>query len=344
MSDYLLEVHGLKTVFDVPRGEVRAVDSIDFAIRRGETFGVVGESGSGKTVMAMSLMQLIRPPGRITGGEVVLDGLALRGLTERQLADVRGPRIGMIFQDPGRRLNPVFTIGTQLAELYQVHLGWDHRRSWGAAVELLGRVGIPEAEARAHAYPHELSGGQAQRVMIALALALGPDLLIADEPTTALDATIQAQILDLMRSLQREHGMAILLITHDMGVIAGMCERAAVMYAGHFVEQGPIGEIFHSPRHPYTRALLAALPAGAAPGEPLRSIPGVVPDPAHLPVGCRFAERCTARCEHQLQICEQIEPSLQAFWPLQQVRCWLYQSAPGYKPPLAAETTPGEER
>jgi oligopeptide/dipeptide ABC transporter ATP-binding protein len=313
---------------------LRAVDSIDLTISKGEVFGVVGESGSGKTVMALSLMRLIRPPGRIVAGEVVLDGQPLNELSERELADVLGARIGIIFQDPSRRLNPVFTIGTQLAEIFQVHLGWNHRHAWNRALQLLERVGIPDPAERAHAYPHELSIGQAQRVMIAIALALEPDLLIADEPTSALDATIQAQILDLMRSLQQERGTAILLITHDMGVIAEMCERAAVMYAGHFVEQGDIRQIFHSPRHPYTQALLESLPTQKEHGEPLISIPGSVPDPVHLPPACRFAERCKARVEYGLDICERMAPSLIHFWPEQSVRCWLYEGAAGYSPPL----------
>jgi oligopeptide/dipeptide ABC transporter ATP-binding protein len=332
-EDPILAVERLVTLFDTPRGVLRAVDTVDLAIRHGETFGVVGESGSGKTVMALSLMRLIRPPGRIASGEILLEGKPLNALSEREMADVRGPRMGMIFQDPTRRLNPVFTIGTQLAEVFQAHLGWEHRRAWEQAVSLLERVGIPEASARAHAYPYELSGGQAQRVMIALALALGPDLLIADEPTTALDVTIQAQILELMRSLQQERGMAILLITHDMGVIAEMCDRAAVMYAGHFVEQGAIDQIFHDPRHPYTRALLESIPIQTRPGEPLPTIPGVVPDLVDHPPGCRFADRCPARREYGLEICDQVEPELLDFWPGQSVRCWLYQEAPGHSPP-----------
>ena len=335
MTDSLLKVEGLKTVFDTPRGLVRAVDTIDLKIRRGETFGVVGESGSGKTVMALSLMRLIRPPGRIVSGEILLDGVSLNGFSEREMAEVRGPRVGMIFQDPTRRLNPVFTIGTQLAEVFQVHLDLTYRRAWERAVALLERVGIPEASARAHAYPHELSGGQAQRVMIALALALEPDLLVADEPTTALDVTIQAQILELMRSLQQERAMAILLITHDMGVIAEMCERAAVMYAGHFIEQGEIDQIFHSPRHPYTRALLQSIPVQTTPGESLQSIPGAAPDPIHPPPGCRFVDRCPARVQYGLEICDRIDPTLIDFWPGHSVRCWLYQDAPGHSAPLS---------
>jgi oligopeptide/dipeptide ABC transporter ATP-binding protein len=333
-TEILLYVRGLRTHFDTDDGPLRAVDSVDLTIHKGEVFGVVGESGSGKTVMALSMMRLIRPPGRIVEGEVVLDGKSLGELSARDLSGVLGARIGIVFQDPARRLNPVFSIGTQLAETFQVHLGWSHRRAWKRALQLLERVGIPDPAERAHAYPHELSIGQAQRVMIAIALALEPDLLIADEPTSALDATIQAQILDLMRSLQRERGMAILLITHDMGVIAEMCERAAVMYAGHFVEQGDIQQIFHSPRHPYTQALLESLPVQKEPGEPLTSIPGSVPDPVHLPTGCRFAERCKARVEYGLEICERVEPSLIQFWPDQSVRCWLYEEGSGHSPPL----------
>jgi len=334
IDTHLLSVEGLTVHFMSEHGLIRAVDSIDLIVERGQTFGIVGESGSGKTVMAFSLLRLIRPPGRIVAGEIVLDGQSLNALSEREMADVRGPRMSMIFQDPARRLNPVFTIGTQLAEIFQVHRGWEHSRAWRQAIALFERVGIPDAAERAHAYPHELSGGQAQRVMIALALALEPDLLIADEPTTALDATIQAQILELMRSLQQERNMAILLITHDMGVIAGMCERAAVMYAGHFVEQGEINQIFHRPRHPYTQGLIASLPVKTEPGEKLPSIPGSVPDPAQLPTGCRFAERCTARSEYHLQICGRDEPGLIEFWPGQSVRCWLYEEAPGHSPPL----------
>jgi len=335
IETHLLSVEGLTVHFESDHGLIRAVDSIDFVMERGQTFGVVGESGSGKTVMALSLMRLIRPPGRIEAGEILLDGHPLGALSEREMADVRGPRMGMIFQDPGTRLNPVFTIGTQLAELYQVHLGWEHRRAWEEAIGLLERVGIPEAADRAHAYPHELSGGQVQRVMIALALALEPELLIADEPTTALDVTIQAQILELMRSLQQEREMAILLITHDLGVIAEMCDRAAVMYAGHIVEEAPVESIFHAPRHPYTQALLESLPPAEPGPDPLKSIPGSLPDPAALPAGCRFAPRCKARSERNLGICELQDPELLELWPEEKVRCWLYQQAPGHEPPLA---------
>ncbi len=334
IETHLLSVEGLTVYFESDHGLIRAVDSIDFVMERGQTFGVVGESGSGKTVMALSLMRLIRPPGRIEAGEILLDGHPLGALSEREMADVRGPRMGMIFQDPGTRLNPVFTIGTQLAELYQVHLGWEHRRAWEEAIGLLERVGIPEAADRAHAYPHELSGGQVQRVMIALALALEPELLIADEPTTALDVTIQAQILELMRSLQQEREMAILLITHDLGVIAEMCDRAAVMYAGHIVEEAPVESIFHAPRHPYTQALLESLPPAEPGPDPLKSIPGSLPDPAALPAGCRFAPRCKARSERNLGICELQDPELLELWPEEKVRCWLHQEAPGNEPPL----------
>jgi len=331
----LLEVCGLETTFASRAGLVHAVDSVDLHIERGQIFGLVGESGSGKTVTALSIMRLIKPPGESRADVLRLGGIELQGLTDVELSKIRGPQVGLVFQDPGIRLNPVFTIGTQLAELYQVHLGWEHRRAWEEAIGLLERVGIPEAADRAHAYPHELSGGQVQRVMIALALALEPELLIADEPTTALDVTIQAQILDLMRSLQQERDMAILLITHNMGVIAGVCERAGVMYAGHIVEEAAVNSIFHTPRHPYTQALLESLPPAEPGPDPLKSIPGSLPDPAALPAGCRFAPRCKARSEHNLGICELQDPELLELWPGEKVRCWLYQEAPGHEPPLA---------
>jgi oligopeptide/dipeptide ABC transporter ATP-binding protein len=330
----LLEVNDLRTVFHVDAGLVRAVDTIDLRIEHGQTYGLVGESGSGKTVTAFSIMRLVQFPGETSASVLNLDGVDLLSLSEVELSRIRGSKIGFIFQDPGVRLNPVFTIGTQLAELYQVHLGWDHRRAMEHAVGLLERVGIPEAAERAHAYPHQLSGGQVQRVMIALALALGPDLLIADEPTTALDVTIQAQIIELIKSLQQEREMGILLITHDLGVIAETCDRAGVMYAGYIVEEAPVESIFHTPRHPYTQAMLASLPPAEISPDPLQSIPGSIPDPTSLPVGCRFAPRCTARKQYGLEICERKDPDLLELWPGEKVRCWLFQAAPGHIPPL----------
>jgi len=331
----LLKVEGLVTHFFVDGSVVRAVDQVDLEIFRGEVFGLVGESGCGKTVTALSIMGLIDEPGRIINGDIIFDGMSLLSLSEDELNQIRGGRISLIFQDPQARLNPVFTVGSQLAEIFQVHYGEPRQAAFERSIKLLETVGIPDPSDRVHAYPHELSGGQAQRVMIAMALALEPELIIADEPTTALDVTIQAQILDLMREMRVKRSTAIILITHDLAVIAGMADRVAVMYAGQIVEQAKAEDLYERPKHPYTQGLLASIPYGLEEG-PLPSIPGSPPDPGNLPTGCRYAPRCEARVEYGLKICEVTLPSLRPPGSDHNVRCWLYESASGHKPPLSS--------
>jgi len=326
--DILLEVRDLRTYFFTEDGVVKAVDGVSFHVRRGEILGLVGESGCGKSVTALSIMRLITTPGRIMGGQVLFDGVDLLKLPEPEMVRLRGSRISMIFQQPVSCLNPVFKIGDQIAEVFQVHEGLGRAEGWRRAVELLRMVGIPDPERRAHSYPHELSGGMAQRVMIAMALALGPELLIADEPTTALDVTIQAQILDLMRELQRRMHTAIILITHDMGIVAEMCDRVAVMYAGQIIEEADVRTIFADPQHPYTRGLLGSIPVMGVIKPRLDTIPGTVPNLIDLPPGCRFAPRCRARIEHRARLgnrCLEENPPLFHTGPGHQVRCWLYQ-------------------
>ena len=330
----LLIVEGLQTHFYVNGSVIHAVDRVDLEIYRGEVFGLVGESGCGKTVTALSIMGLIDEPGQIIGGKVIFDGISMTELPEEELNQFRGKRISLIFQDPQARLNPVFTIGAQLAEVFQMHYGEPRHAAFERSVQLLEIVGIPDAEDRIHAYPHELSGGQAQRVMIAMALALEPELLIADEPTTALDVTIQAQILDLMREVRKKSSTAIILITHDLGVIAGMADRVAVMYAGQIVEQARADSLYEEPMHPYTHDLLASIPH-ALDGGALPTIPGTPPDPGDFPAGCRYAPRCEARIEYGLDICEVKPPSLGSSGTDHSVRCWLYESVRGYKAPLS---------
>jgi oligopeptide/dipeptide ABC transporter ATP-binding protein len=290
----LLEVRHLRTSFDTSRGEVRAVDDISFALDRGETLSLVGESGCGKSVTALSILRLISPPGRITGGEIRFDGIDLVALAEPQMRALRGDQIAMIFQDPMTSLNPVYTVGEQIAEAIRLHRRVSRREAWAQAIEGLRDVAIPAPESRARTYPHELSGGMRQRVMIAMALACDPQLLIADEPTTALDVTIQAQILDLLAELRERRNLALLLITHDLGVVAQTSDRVAVMYAGQIVEEAEVRDLFRRPRHPYTEGLLRAVPRLGAEGRTRRlaTIEGVVPNPLEWPAGCRFAPRC----------------------------------------------------
>jgi peptide/nickel transport system ATP-binding protein len=292
--DPLLRVDHLTTVFDLPSGPVPAVNDISFEIRQGETLGVVGESGSGKSVTAFSIMRLVQAPGRVAGGTIHFKGRNLLELSEREMRHVRGAEIALIFQEPMTALNPVFTIGDQLRETLLVH-GKAARRDAGArAVELLQAVRMPDAAARVNDYPHQLSGGMRQRVLIAMALACKPALVIADEPTTALDVTIQAQILDLLREMKAAFNLSLMLITHDLGVIAETADRVAVMYAGRIVEQGAVRDVFRRPQHPYTRGLLASMPGGA-PGTRLRAIDGTVPMLGALPPGCAFNPRCPDR-------------------------------------------------
>ena len=292
--DPLLRVDHLTTVFDLRSGTVPAVNDISFEIHQGETLGVVGESGSGKSVTAFSIMRLVQAPGRVAGGAIHFKGRNLLDLSERDMQHVRGAEISLIFQEPMTALNPVFTIGDQLREALLVHGRATRRDAGPRAVELLQAVRIPDAAARINDYPHQLSGGMRQRVLIAMALACKPALVIADEPTTALDVTIQAQILDLLREMKAAFNLSLLLITHDLGVIAETADRVAVMYAGRIVEQGAVRDVFRQPQHPYTRGLLASMPGGA-PGTRLRAIDGTVPMLGALPPGCAFNPRCPDR-------------------------------------------------
>ena len=288
----LLTVDGLRTHFATGTGVVRAVNVVSFAIERGEVLGLVGESGCGKSVTSLSIMRLVPPPGQVVAGRIRLEGEDLLDKDAEAMRRVRGARIAMVFQEPMTSLNPVFTIGDQIAAAVLAHAGGSRRAAWERAVEMLDRVQVPAPRHRAGDYPHQLSGGLRQRAMIALALAPGPELLIADEPTTALDVTIQAQILDLLRRLQAERGMAVLLITHDLGVVAELCHRVAIIYAGRIVEMAPVAEIFAKPLHPYTRGLLRCLPHPSRFGQPL-SIDGAPPDLRQVNGGCRFAPRCS---------------------------------------------------
>lgn len=323
--DNILQIKGLKTHFFTEDGIVRAVDGVDLAVKRGEVLGLVGESGCGKSVTSLSIMRLVSQPGRIVEGEIIFDNENLLELPESHMQDIRGNQISMIFQQPQSCLNPVFRVGDQLTEVLLIHQDIGKDAAEKRAVELLSLTGIPEPESRAQAYPHELSGGMAQRVMIAMALACVPQLLIADEPTTALDVTIQAQILDLMRSLQSQINMSIILITHDLGVVAEMCDRVDVMYAGRIVEEANVVKLFQEPKHPYTEALIGSTPVLGQTDRELITIPGSVPNLINLPRGCKFAPRCKARVEHNLEICTEEEPKLKEVARDHWVRCWLYE-------------------
>jgi oligopeptide transport system ATP-binding protein len=289
----LLEVKDLRTYFNTEDGEVKAVDGISFQLKRGETLGIVGESGSGKSVTNLSIIRLIpNPPGRIVSGQVLFDGLDIMAMKEDDVRKIRGRRIAMIFQDPMTSLNPFMKISRQLMEITQLHLGHTKRQAYNHAIMMLETVGIPDARSRVDSYPHEFSGGMRQRVMIAMALSCKPELLIADEPTTALDVTIQAQILELIKTLKRATGASVILITHDLGVVAGMTDHLIVMYAGKVLEQAPTAELFALPGNPYTKGLLRSVPDPTAEQGELYQIPGLPPDVAHLPPGCPFAPRC----------------------------------------------------
>jgi peptide/nickel transport system ATP-binding protein len=315
----LLEVEGLITEFATETGRVRAVDGVSFAVPRGKTVGVVGESGSGKSVTALSIMRLVaEPPGRIAAGAIRYDGRDLLALPERDMRRIRGNKISMIFQEPMTSLNPVFTTGEQVAEAVRLHQNASRKTAWARAIEMFQLVGIPSPAERVRAYPHQMSGGMRQRVMIAMALACHPDLLIADEPTTALDVTIQAQILALLARLQRELGMSVLLITHDLGVVAETCDEVVVMYAGRVVEQAAAPALFAAPHHHYTAGLLRSVPSlDDEVGERLTEIPGVVPPLSALPPGCKFQDRCPAVQDR----CRAEEPKLEAIEPGRLVRC-----------------------
>lgn len=319
-SNILLQVRSLKTYFSTEDGPVHAVDGVDLQLRRGETLGIVGESGSGKSVTSLSIMRLVDSPGEIVAGEVWFDGINLLTLSDEEMRRIRGNRISMIFQQPTTSLNPVFRVGDQIIEALQIHQGLSGEEANRRCIELLGMVGLPDPARRVRQYPHELSGGQCQRVMIAMALACNPELLIADEPTTALDVTIQAQILDLMRELREKIDTAIILITHDMGIVAEMADTVAVMYAGQIVEYADVHSLFADPKHPYTQGLLASVPVLGEMRDELAVIPGVVPSLINPPRGCRFANRCNRRFER----CD--EPiELLRLEDKRQVRCWLYK-------------------
>ena len=325
----LLEVRGLRTSFFTRDGVVRAVDGIDFHVDRGEIMGLVGESGCGKSVTSLSIMGLVSRPGRVEAGEILFEGRDLLKLKPAEMRKLRGDQMSMVFQQPQSSLNPVRDVGNQIAEVLELHRGMKRKPARARALEMLKMVGVPDPARRLKAYPHELSGGMAQRVMIAMALALEPELLIADEPTTALDVTIQAQILDLMRNLREQTGTAIILITHDLGVVAEMCDRVAVMYAGEIVEQTDVVTLFRDPRHPYTKGLIRSIPVVGDVQDELPVIPGNVPNLIDLPKGCRFAPRCTARVDADLTISLEVHPELRPLTPGHDVRCWLYHDARG---------------
>ena len=317
-SEPLLRIEGLRTVFRGERGDVPAVDGVSLEVRRGQTLGIVGESGCGKSMLSLSVMRLVPPPGRVSAGRVQFDGVDLLGLAPRAMRDIRGNRIAMIFQEPMTSLNPVFTIGDQITEAMRAH---DRSRSAAEmrkrAIDALDRVRIPAAARRLDDYPHQMSGGMRQRVMIAMALACSPDLLIADEPTTALDVTVQAQILDLLRELQTQSGMAIILITHDLGIVAETADEVAVMYAGRVVERSGGAEIFDDPQHPYTLGLLGSIPKIEEERDRLLAIEGTVPAPFALPNGCRFHPRCVFAAAE----CTTVDPALRAIEPGHSAAC-----------------------
>jgi peptide/nickel transport system ATP-binding protein len=336
----LLEVSGLRTSFYTRDGVVHAVDGIDFHVDRGEIMGLVGESGCGKSVTSLSIMRLVAKPGRIEGGQVLFDGQDLLTLSDERMRHIRGDRISMIFQQPQSSLNPVWDVGKQIAEVLELHRGMKKGPARERALDLLRMVGIPDPKRRLEAFPHEMSGGMAQRVMIAMALACEPELLIADEPTTALDVTIQAQILDLMRNLRDETGTAIILITHDLGVVAEMCDRVAVMYAGEIVEQSDVTSLFRRPKHPYTQGLIDSIPVVGAVQDELKVIPGSVPNLIDLPTTCRFAPRCLTRIEKDVTLATELHPELRPVAPGHDVRCWVYHDVEGN---LLPEDGPGVE-
>jgi peptide/nickel transport system ATP-binding protein/oligopeptide transport system ATP-binding protein len=326
----LLELDELRTHFFTFEGVAPAVDGVSFELAKGEVLGVVGESGCGKSVMAQSILRLVpEPPGRIVGGRIVFDGVDLVGLSAKKMRRVRGGRIAMIFQEPMTSLNPVFTIGDQIGEMFALHRGLSRSDRRTQAVEMLRKVQIPAPEKRVDEYPHQLSGGMRQRAMIAMALACDPEILIADEPTTALDVTVQAQILDLMLKLQADYDTAVMMITHDLGVIAEVASRVVVMYAGKVMEEADTVALFEEPRHPYTRGLLRSIPRlGQRGREAVRRLPeirGTVPGLLHLPAGCRFAPRCT----EVMDVCRRREPPLERAGETARVRCWLYTDHPG---------------
>ncbi|WP_408009424.1 ABC transporter ATP-binding protein [Pseudalkalibacillus sp. A8] len=323
MDAPVLDVKGLKTYFFTDDGEVPAVDNVDFHVKRGEVLGIVGESGCGKSVTSLSVMGLVpSPPGKIVGGEILYKGEDLTKATDKRMRQIRGNDIAMIFQEPMTSLNPVYKIGNQLIEAIRLHNSWNKKKAWNRAVEIMKLVGLPRAEELMDSYPHQLSGGMRQRVMIAMAMVCEPEVLIADEPTTALDVTIQAQILDLMKRLNKETDTSIIMITHDLGVVAEMCERIVVMYAGKVIEEADVQTIFKKPKHPYTVGLIQSVPDMRQKKDRLYSIPGTVPKPGSITQGCPFAPRC----EHAFDRCITETPQLEEQKDGSRVRCWLHDS------------------
>lgn len=325
-SDIILEVRDLCVEFQTVEGRVQAVDHLSYTLHKGEKLGIVGESGSGKSVSSLAMMQLIpNPPGRVTGGEILYKGNDLVKLSEKEMQKLRGNEISMIFQEPMTSLNPIIQCGKQIAESLRLHRGMNKKEAAEEAVRMMKAVGIANPEVRAHEYPHQMSGGMRQRVMIAMALACQPQILIADEPTTALDVTIQAQILDLIRDLNREMNAAVLFITHDLGVVSELCDTVIVMYTGHIVEQAPVRELFRDPKHPYTVGLLNAIPAITKERKPLKTIEGVVPNPTERIEGCSF----WPRCPHASERCRKEAPPVTRPGEDRLVRCWLYAGEDG---------------
>jgi oligopeptide/dipeptide ABC transporter ATP-binding protein len=323
----LLVVDNLSVHFFTEDGLAKAVQGVSFEIHKGKTFALVGESGCGKSVTALAIMRLVPdPPGKIVSGKMKFKNEDLLDLTDRQMRNIRGNQIAMIFQEPMTSLNPVFTVGDQIAEAIKLHQKKDVEQAWTDSVEMLKSVGIGDAERRAYEYPHQMSGGMRQRVMIAMAVSCQPDLIIADEPTTALDVTIQAQILDLLDELQRQNGMSILLITHDLGVVAERADEVAVMYASRIAEKAEAESLFQNPLHPYTQGLLKSVPQLGFEGERLATIPGIVPDPLHFPAGCKFHPRCPVGGNDKR--CQTVEPELRETQPGRYVACWY---ATGYE-------------
>jgi oligopeptide/dipeptide ABC transporter ATP-binding protein len=320
MSEPLLQIHGLTTAFETRDGQLRAVDHLGLKVEKGETVGLVGESGCGKSMLAYSILRLVPPPGRVVEGEVIWKGRDLHKLPENELRKVRGREIALIFQEPSAALNPVLSIGEQVSEPLRIHLGLGRREAREKAAELLRAVRIPDPESRLADYPHQMSGGMKQRVLIAMAIACSPDLLIADEPTTALDVTVQAQILDLLSRLKDEYDLSLILISHDLGVVAQNADRLAVMYAGRIVEEAPVRAIFENPKHPYTEGLLRSIPRPGAGTKRLHAIEGTVPDLASLPAGCAFHPRCP----HRFEPCDGQAPSLSEVEPGHTAACHLH--------------------
>lgn len=323
MSEKLLEVKELRTeFFSSKKSSVTAVEEVNFEIQKGEIVGLVGESGCGKSVTSLSIMQLLKDtPGKVTNGEVIFEGKDLLKASKAEMLDIRGGRMSMIFQEPMSSLNPAMRIDRQMIEGIRLHTSLNKEQARERAAKILSQVGIPDPQRVLKNYPHQLSGGMSQRVMIAMAMSCDPKLLIADEPTTALDVTIQAQILELMKKIQKEQGTSILLITHDLGVVAEMCSRVIVMYAGKIVEEAPVGVLFGNPSHPYTQGLIASVPKLGSGVKVLPSIPGSVPDLSSMPKGCRFAPRC----KYATDKCREQEPELKAINENQKCRCWLKQ-------------------